>query len=122
MASAVLLAPTAYAQDVTPEEARAIAKEAYTYGYPLVDNYRVHYSFFVDESSPEFKAPWNQLANINGVFTPADTAVQTPNSGTPYSWAGCDLRAEPIVISLPKIEADRYYSVQLRDSHTYVVG
>ncbi|MFX0542446.1 DUF1254 domain-containing protein [Roseovarius sp. S4756] len=122
VAAAALLAPVAHAQDVTPEEAREIAKEAYTYGYPLVDNYRVNYSFFVDESSPEFKAPWNELANINRVFTPADTAVQSPNSDTPYSWAGLDLRAEPIVISLPKIEADRYYSVQIWDAYTYVIG
>ncbi len=33
------------AADVTPEEARAIAKEAYTYGYPLVDNYRIQYAY-----------------------------------------------------------------------------
>jgi hypothetical protein len=42
---------------VTPAEARAIAKEAYIYGYPLVDNYRVEHSYFVDRASPEFKAP-----------------------------------------------------------------
>jgi hypothetical protein len=42
---------------ITPEEARAIAKEAYIYGFPLVDNYRVEYSYFVDRPSPEFKAP-----------------------------------------------------------------
>jgi hypothetical protein len=29
---------------VTPEQARAIAKEAYIYGYPMVDNYRVQYA------------------------------------------------------------------------------
>jgi hypothetical protein len=34
---------------VTPEEARATAKEAYIYGFPLVDSYRVQYSYFVDK-------------------------------------------------------------------------
>ena len=29
---------------VTPEEARTIAKEAYVYGYPMVDGYRILYS------------------------------------------------------------------------------
>ena len=29
---------------VTPEDARAIAKEAYIYGFPMVDNYRVQYT------------------------------------------------------------------------------
>ncbi|MCF8070663.1 MAG: DUF1254 domain-containing protein, partial [Desulfobacterales bacterium] len=46
------------------------------------------------------------------VFTPDDTAVQTPNSGTPYSWMGMDLRAEPIVLTVPAMEEDRYFSVQ----------
>ena len=107
------------AQEVTAAEAREIAKEAYIYGYPLVDNYRVEYAYFVDRQDPNFKAPWNQIANIPRVFTPADTAVQTPNSDTPYSWLGLDLRAEPIVLTLPKIEKDRYFSVQLTDAYTF---
>ena len=104
---------------VTPEEARAIAKEAYIYGYPLADNYRVEHAYFVNPKNPEFKAPWNHLKNIPRVFTPADTAVQTPNSDTPYSWMGLDLRAEPIVLSLPSIEKERYFSVQLTDAYTF---
>ncbi len=120
--AAVLLSPCAFAQDVTPEEARAIAKEAYIYGYPLVDNYIISYEYYVDETSPNFKAPWNNLKNINRVFTPADTAVQTPNSDTPYSWAGLDLRAEPIVISLPEIEKKRYYDVEMWDAYNYIIG
>jgi hypothetical protein len=35
----------------SPAEARAIAKEAYIYGYPMVDGYRVQYDFF--RGSPE---------------------------------------------------------------------
>ena len=48
---------------ITPDEARAIAKEAYIYGFPLVDSYRIQYSYFVDRSSPEYKAPWNTIVN-----------------------------------------------------------
>ena len=104
---------------IAPAEARAIAKEAYIYGFPLVDNYRAEYAYFVDRQNSEFKAPWNQIANIPRVFTPADVAVQTPNSDTPYSWLGLDLRAEPIVLTLPRIEKERYYSVQLTDAYTF---
>jgi hypothetical protein len=112
--------PQAFAAgEVTPDEARAIAKEAYIYGFPLVDNYRIQYAYFVDAKNPEFKAPYNQLVNIPRVFTPEDKAVQTPNSDTPYSWAGLDLRAEPVVISLPQIEQNRYFSVQLIDYYTF---
>lgn len=82
--------------DISEAEARAIAKEAYIiYGFPMVDSYRVQYAYFVDTKNPEYKGPWNHLVNIPRVYTPADTAVQTPNSDTPYSMLGLDLRAEP---------------------------
>ena len=98
-------APGASAQtSVTPAEARTIARDAYVYGYPMVDSYRIQHAYFVDAKNPEYKAPWNQIRNIPRVFTPEDKAVQTPNSDTPYSMAGLDLRAEPIVLTVPAIE------------------
>ncbi len=45
------------AQSLSPSEARAIAKEATIYGFPLVDSYRIQYSYFVVRAGPEFKAP-----------------------------------------------------------------
>ena len=110
---------TIRAADITPAEARAIVKEAYIYGFPLVDNYRIQYGYFVDRQNPEFKAPWNQIHNTPRVYTPADTAIQTPNSDTPYSFVGMDLRAEPIVLTVPPIEKKRYYSIQLIDAYTF---
>jgi hypothetical protein len=107
------------AADVSPAEARAIAKEAYIYGFPMVDSYRIQYGYFVDRQDPEFKAPWNQIRNIPRVYTPADTAIQTPNSDTPYSFVGMDLRAEPIVLTVPSIEKERYFSIQLIDAYTF---
>ena len=107
------------AAEVTPAEARAIAKEAYVFGFPMVDNLRVQYAYFTDKSSPEYKAPYNTLFNIPRVFTPEDKAIQTPNSDTPYSWIGLDFRAEPMVFSVPKISKDRYWSLQLIDLYTH---
>jgi hypothetical protein len=107
------------ATELTPAEARAIAKEAYIYGYPMVDNLRVQYSYFTDKENPEYKAPYNTLFNIPRVFTPEDKAIQTPNSDTPYSWIGLDLRAEPIVFTVPPIAKERYWSLQLIDLYTH---
>ena len=104
---------------ITTAEARAIAKEACIYGSPMVDGYRIQHAYFVDTKSPEFKAPWGQIRNIPRVFTSADKAVQTPNSDTPYSMLGMDLRAEPVVLTVPAIEKDRYYSIQLIDLYTH---
>jgi len=104
---------------LTPAEAREIAKEAYIYGFPMVDSSRIQYAYFVDEHNPEYKGSWNQIHNIARVYTPADTAVQTPNSDTPYSMFGADLRAEPLILTIPPIQEGRYYSVQLVDGYTY---
>jgi hypothetical protein len=111
-------APT-FTQSLTPDEARAIAKDAYVYGFPAVDGYRIQHAYFEDKNSPAYKAPWNTLINTPRVYTPADTTVQTPNSDTPYSFAGLDLRAEPFVLTVPKIEGNRYFSVQLIDAYTF---
>ena len=105
-----LFAATKATEAVTPAEARAIAKEAYIYGFPMVDGYRIQYAFTVDTKGPEFKAPWNQLNNTARVFTPEDKTVQTPNSDTPYSMLSLDLRTQPIVLTVPPMEKTRYFS------------
>jgi hypothetical protein len=110
---------TTATQAITPVEARIIAKEAYIYGFPLVDSYRIQHSYFVDRKSPEFKTDWNHIYNNARVYTPNDKAIQTPNSDTPYSYVGADLRAEPIVITVPRIEKGRYFSAQFIDQYTF---
>ena len=110
------------AADITPAEARAIAEEAVIYGTPLVMNYAVQYEYAVDKDSGQFKAPFNHIQNEARVFTYKDTAIITPNSDTPYSLAWLDLRAEPIVLSVPAVEKSRYYSVMLCDGNTFNVG
>lgn len=111
--------PPPTTEQVSPEQARAIAKEAYIYGFPLVDNYRVQYSYFVDKQDPEYKGGWNQIHNTARLYTPEDKAIQTPNSDTPYSFVGADLRTEPLVLTVPPIQQDRYYSLQFIDGYTY---
>jgi hypothetical protein len=92
-------------------ETRAIAEEAFIYGLPIVMNYAVMQEFCVDQNSGQYKAPFNTISNEARVFTYKDTAVVTPNSDTPYSMLWLDLRAEPMVISVPAVASDRYYSV-----------
>ena len=103
-------------------ETKAIAEEAFIYGLPLVMNYAVMNEFVVDKNSGQYKAPFNTIANEARVFTYKDTAVVTPNSDTPYSMLWLDLRAEPMVISVPAVEKGRYYSVQLTDGNVYNYG
>lgn len=104
------------------EEVKAIAEEAFIYGLPLVMSYTANYEFWFDKASGQYKCPPGQLFNERRVFTYKDTAVITPNSDTPYSFAFVDLRAEPHVISVPAVEKERYYSVMLCDLNTFNYG
>jgi hypothetical protein len=104
------------------EEAKAIAEEGFIYGLPIVMNYAVQYDFTVDKGSSQYKGPVNQISNEARVFTYKDTSVVTPNSDTPYSMLWLDLRAEPMVLSVPAVDQKRYYSVQLCDGNAFNYG
>jgi len=119
LAAVALQSACARQSAVTPAEARAIAREAYIYANPVADSYRILYGSFVDREDPEYKGPWNQLKNFARVYTPEDKAVQTPNSDTPYGWLALDLRTEPLVLTVPRIEERRYFSIQLIDLYTH---
>ena len=104
---------------LAPAEARSIAKDAYIYGVPMVAQYKTMYAYSIDKSGRQYMGPFNTILNIARVFTPDDTAFVTPNSDTPYSFAGLDLRAEPVVITVPKMEKNRYFVFQLMDLYTF---
>jgi hypothetical protein len=96
----------------------APALEALTFGLPIVMNYSVMYEYAVDRSSTQFRAPFNEIDNEARVYTYQDTTITTPNSDTPYSMCWLDLRAEPMVLSVPVVERSRCHVVQLVDGST----
>jgi hypothetical protein len=119
---AVAAAETTKANPPSIIETVKIAEEGFIYGLPIVMNYAVMYAYAVDKNSGQYKAPFNHIKNEARVFTYEDTAIVTPNSDTPYSFAWLDLRAEPIVLSVPAVEKSRYYAVQIEDGNTYNFG
>jgi hypothetical protein len=104
---------------ISASDARAIAKEAYIYCFPMVMNYHTMYKQVIDKTSPDHRGDFNTVNSSKSVATPDDKFVVTPNSDTPYSYLWMDLRAEPVVITMPKIEPGRYYTTQLVDLYTY---
>ncbi|WP_231376598.1 DUF1254 domain-containing protein [Mycobacterium sp. 141] len=94
---------------------REMARDAYIFSYPLVMNYRTMYRQAI-AGGAEF-GKWLNL----GLATPQDADIVTPNNDTPYSYAWVDLRAEPWVLTMPLIEADRYYTSQWDDLWGYVL-
>ncbi len=104
---------------VDAAEAKAIAKEAYVYGFPMVMGYKTIYNYVVDKENPEYKGPFNQLMCDARLFTPDDRAIVTPNADTPYCMFWIDLRAEPMVLTVPEMEPERFYHFQLVDLYTH---
>lgn len=107
---------------VEPEKAEVIARDAYIYGFPMVMNYKTLWNYVVDTDNPEYKGPFNEVSCEARLFTPDDKAVVTPNADTPYCMFWMDLRAEPLVLSVPEMAAERYYSFQLIDLYTHNFG
>ena len=110
------------AEEITPADAQPIAREAYVYGYPIETNYAAMYASAIDTQSDQYQAPLNTIKHRSELFTPADTAVTTPNVDVLYSFLWMDLRAGPVVLGVPRVDDDRYYSVQLTDLYSYTFG
>ena len=115
----IILSGCATEEKLTVKEAKEIAKEAYIYGFPLVVNYKTMHNYVIDKKSPEYKGDFNYLSCVARVYTPEDKTIVTPNSDTPYCMAWVDMRAEPIVYTIPEIEKERFYEVQLIDLYTH---
>jgi hypothetical protein len=100
------------------DSAKAIAKEAWTYAFPLATNYRSMRLYALDKTYPDYAGGFNKFKHYDKIFTPSDTAVITPNNDTPYSWAILNLADEPVVLEVPEVK-DRYYSFQFIDLYTF---
>ncbi|CRL51655.1 DUF1254 domain-containing protein [Pseudomonas sp. URMO17WK12:I11] len=104
------------------ESLDGLAREAFVYLYPMVKNYLTLYQYAIERGGSQYKGPVNTLNSVARVYTPEDTGIITPNSDTPYSFLVMDLRTEPLVVTFPKINGERYYSMQLVDLYTHNVG
>ena len=106
----------AQAQEVSPAEARAIAEEAYVFGFAVVEHNKAVWAYGVEPKSPKY-AGFNVLRSETRLYGPEDTAVVSSNNDTLYTAALMDLRAEPVVLQVPDVP-DRYYSFMLVDMVT----
>ncbi len=119
----VLMAPFALSCakkiKVGPEAARVIAKNAYIYGYPMIENYKVMYAYAVYKDGDHFRAPFNNLAVVTPDTAGADSSGKAVTPRPPYAIAWLDLRAEPVVITVPPMKEGSSYDVQLVDMYTF---
>ncbi|WP_144143626.1 DUF1254 domain-containing protein [Paraburkholderia sp. BCC1884] len=103
----------------SPEEARAIARDAFIYAYPMLYNYKTMYEQAVDPKAKAYVGGFGKFRHYSKPYGPENKDIVTPNNDTPYSWAWLDLRREPWVLTVPAILDKRYYVFQWIDLFTY---
>ena len=99
-----------------------IAREAFIYAYAPIASYNTWYKQAVDPKASEYIGGFNVFRHYSQAFTPDNKDIVTPNNDTPYSWATLDLRAEPMVLTVPAVPKGRYYVMQLIDLFTFNFG
>jgi hypothetical protein len=107
---AVLAVAAPAAGRTVGQQAYSAGLQAYVHGYPPLLS-----------SLSQATFPANRLVSIAATTTPAQTLVVQPNVDTAYSVAKLDLRAGPRIVHVPSMPG-RYYSLQLMDAYTNVVG
>ncbi|MBO3273990.1 DUF1254 domain-containing protein [Pseudomonas schmalbachii] len=104
--------PAAPVQAISEEEIRAIAKDAYVYAYPLVLTHLTlqQLSNFA-EPNDSVRGPANRFYHAREFPDPSRKTVIRSNVDTLYSAAVLDLKAEPVVLSVPA--TDRYFQLPI---------
>lgn len=125
-AAAVATVPAAAQAPPGAEAERAAAvalgREAYRYGLPLLEVLRVRREQTgVTVPDRQGNAPVNAFSHAAGFARPSDRTVVAPNVDTLYSIAHLDLRRGAVVLRHPAM-GRRYFSFQLLDPYTNVVG
>jgi len=104
---------TQEAAALTPDEAVAVATDAYVYGYSLITTEVTRVQMSNVPKIEGLLGPMNQFVNVKR-YPPADyRGVSAPNADTLYSLAWLDL-AEPVVFSHPDM-GKRFYLFEMVD-------
>lgn len=123
-ATLTIAALEGFAQDpakseLKPDEAVAIATDAYIYGYPLMTMDMTRRVMTNVPKAEGKLAPMGVFANLRDYPSPSDKEVTAPNADTLYSLAWLDVTKEPWVLSIPDAK-DRYYLMPMLDGWTDV--
>src|SRR3954464_7724115 len=128
VALAVLLALASAADSAkgaaapTRDEAVQAGRDAFLYGFPLIDFLRIRReNTSVKVPDQRGNAPVNFFSHAPAFAEPRDRPVVAPNVDTLYSIAQVDLGKGPIVLSHPAM-GRRYFVFELVDPYTNVVA
>ena len=111
----VRVAAAQQSAQLSPQEARAIAKEVFLWGMHPVAIYHLRYNQTQNDESPTFSGV-NRLHWSRTPMKALPRIATTPNATTLYGFAQLDLSKEPVVVAVPEIK-EHYWSVQLHDNY-----
>ena len=107
---------TAKEKDLSPADAKAIAQEGFIFGLPPV-YIAVQADTMTNVAKPEGgRAPFNQFDHHRKFPDAANNKIVGMNVDTLYSLANLDLRAEPMVLSVPPMDGKRWWLMQVIDA------
>ncbi len=121
LTASLLLAQGASARSLAAEQAReeyaySLGVQAYVYGFPVVEMFRVRHARVFDPANKN-RVPLNQFAHRRHLLDHTYKLVVSPNNDTLYSTAWLDLSSGPVVLHVPDCKG-RYVSFQLMDFYT----
>ncbi len=90
---------------VTTEQAKQIAEDAYIYAYPMIEHYKMIFVTAIYKESEAYTGPFNIMTHNSTLLGPEYTAIVRPNNDTYYSNLWLNLTSEPMVLTVPVIEA-----------------
>ena len=95
-----------------------VGLNAVIWGYPMVffeDLMRGRTPPDAEEKTGNPRAQVNQFGLVRQLRGPEFKQIATPNNDTLYAQSFVDLSREPMIVSVPAVEKDRYYVLQLWD-------
>jgi hypothetical protein len=101
-----------------------LGMNAVIWGYPAV----MFEQFMRARTQPDIvklgnpQSAVNQFGLVRELRGPEYKQIATPNNDTIYAQAFCDVGREPLILSVPKVDAKRYYGMQLWDPNGDTFG
>ncbi|AJG23920.1 DUF1254 domain-containing protein [Cupriavidus basilensis] len=118
------LAPAGIDARLAPHQIEALTRQAYFWGLQQAGFYELRYVFTQAEAMPAYRGI-NRLAQNRKLFTAKERFATTPNASTLYAGGFFDLSRQPVVVTSPKVEDGRYWSIQALDQYAgwfFMVG
>jgi hypothetical protein len=106
--------------DLTPVEAKALAKSAYIFAYPLVVTYGEMYGDAIDPSSRSYSGGFGSWVH-EPKATSCQSDVATSQTTTLYSSIWLDVRSEPWLARPPATDVDHFHTGCTSDLWGFVI-